>query len=67
MYQAVMRFPWIGVLGMGVDYREIFVILFGSLRNFTISTTELSVALATRITIGRFTRTYSKCNLEEWA
>ena len=60
MYQAVMRFPWIGVLGMGVDYREIFVILFGSLENFTMRRPAL-------FTIGLFTRTYSKLNLEEWA
>ena len=46
--------------GLGIDIREISVILFGSLGNFT-------MALTTRITIGLFTRTYSKCKLEEWA
>lgn len=54
-----MRFPLYKGLGWGIDYREISVILFGSLRNFTI-------ALTTRITIGRSIRTYSKLILEEW-
>ena len=60
MYQAVMRFPWIGVLGMGINSPQIVVNLFGSLGNFTMRRPAL-------FTIGRFVRTYSKCNLEEWA
>jgi hypothetical protein len=55
-----MRFPLYKGLGWGLDIPEISSILFGSLEYFTME-------LATRITIGLFTRTYSKCILEDWA
>ena len=55
-----MRFPLTGILGWGIDCPEIFVILFGSLGNFTMTRPAM-------FTIGRFVRTYSKCNLEDWA
>jgi len=55
-----MRFPLTGILGWGLDIPEIFMILFGSLKMFTMRRPAL-------FTIGLFVRTYSKCILEEWA